>query len=168
MLREVEMSLVDFHTQLQKHRHELHHTWDSAFPVYERFAQENEIYPEHCDQLRSAIRKMRFPVRKFYQLLDPSSQFPLTMLPQSFSPAMTLRRVDELTDELMILILLFRKVCPASSQEMRVLQEEILSKLYALAQGYEDILHHSDRLLLHVLARIKAERHKLKYQIYSS
>lgn len=164
MLTQVEMPLADFHTRLRKHRYELQHGWDSAFPVYEQFAQEKNIYPEHCDQVRSAIFKMRSPVRKFHQLLNTSSQLPLTVLPKSFSPAMTLRQVDELTDELMILILLFRKVCPASSQEMKVLHEEIVSKLHALAQGYEDILHHADRLLLHVLAQEKEERQKLRQQ----
>ncbi|HLX55820.1 MAG TPA: hypothetical protein VKR83_02230, partial [Ktedonobacteraceae bacterium] len=66
---------------------------------------------------------------------------------------------DELNDELMILILLFRKVCRSSSQDAIVRHQEILNKLYALAQGYESILQDVDHLLLQVLAQEKAERH---------
>lgn len=168
MLKEREISLADFHEQLQRYRREIKQTWDSTSPVYEQFVQEEAIYPEHCDQIRNAIRKMRVPVRSFYRLLDTPSHLPLTAVPHSFSPAITLRQVDELTDELMILILLFRKICHPSSQNMSIRLQEIQYKLYALEQGYEDILQHADRLLLQVLAHEKAERQKLKSLIYSS
>lgn len=168
MLNEVGMSLADFHAQLQRHRHEIKHTWDLTFCIYEQFAQEEDVYPEHCDHVRNAIRKMRIPVRSFYQLLDMSSHLPMPVVPYSFSSLITLRQVDELSDELMILILLLAKVCRSSSQETTVHHQEILDKLYALAKGYEAILQDIDHLLLQVLAQEKAERQKLKSLIYGA
>jgi hypothetical protein len=158
MLQEAEMSLADFHVQLQEHRYQIKHLWDSTSTIYEQFAQEEIIYPEHCEEVSSAIRKMRVSVRGFYQLLGKSSQLPLAIVPYSFSPAIKLRQIDELSDELMVLVLLFRKICCSTSQDIMVHHQEILSKLYTLARGYEDVLHDIDRLLLQVFAQKKAER----------
>jgi hypothetical protein len=165
---EVEMSLADFHTQLQRHRREIKDTWDSAFPVYEQFAQEEDIYPEHCDQVRNAIHKMRIPVRSFYHVLGTPAYLPLAIVSHSFSPVTILHQVDDLTDELMIRIVLFRKICHLPSQNREERHREILQKLFTLAQGYDDIIQHVDRLLLQVLMQEKAERQKLKSAIYSS
>lgn len=168
MPRAVEMSLADFHTQLQRYRWEIKQTWDSTCPIYEQFAQEEDVYPEHCDQVRNAIHKMRIPVRSFYRMLGTLSHLPLTLVPHSFSPAITLRQVDDLTDELMILIHLFRKGCHSPLQNREERHQEILQKLYALAKGYEDILQHVDRLLLQVLTQEKVEHQKRKSAIYHS
>jgi hypothetical protein len=167
MFKERAMSLTDFHEQLREHRHEIKQTSDSAFLVYEQFA-EKIIYPEHCDQMKDTIRKMRVSVRSLYRLLNTPSHLPLTMIPYSFSPAITLRQVDELNDELMILITLFHKTCYPPSQDIQVYQQEIRHKLYALVQGYEDILQQLDRLFLQVLAQEKAERQRLRSLMYSS
>jgi hypothetical protein len=168
MLQEAEMSLADFHAQLQKHRHEIKHLWDSASTICERFAQEEDVFPERCDQVRNAIRKLRVPVRSFYQLLGTPSRLPMTVVPHSLSPAITLRQVDELSDELMVRFLLFRRACRSSAQDMIPDHQEILNKLYALAHGYENILQHIDRLLLQVFTQEKAERQKLKSALHSS
>jgi hypothetical protein len=161
-VNEVGLSLTDFLSQLQRHRREIMRAWDSISPIYEQFAHEEDIYAEHCDYVRNAIREMNIPVRNLYYLLHTSSLIPEAVVPYSFSPLITLRQADELSDELLILIPLFRNVCRLSSQDTLVRRQEIINNLYALAQGYEGILQDVDHLLLQVLAQEKAKRQKLK------
>lgn len=167
MFKERAMSLTDFYEQLQGHRREIKRTSDSAFCIYEQFVEE-VLHPEHCDQMKDTIRKMRIPVRGLHRLLNAPSHLPFTMIPHSFSPATTIRQIDELNDELMILIPLFHKTCHAQPQDTQVYQQEICHKFYALVQRCEEILQQIDQLFLKVLAQEKAERQKLKSLIYGS
>lgn len=167
MLKEKEMSLADFHKQLQRHKQDIKHAWDSTSIIYKSFIQEDTIHREHCSRMRDEIYQLRIPTRSFYRLLATPSHLPFTIVSHSFSLARTLCLIDELTDELMVLMLLFRKASHSSSQNMSVRPEEILYKLYALDKGFEDILQQSDRLLLKVLAQEKDERKKLKSLMYS-
>jgi hypothetical protein len=167
MYKERAMSLTEFHKQLQGHRREIKQTSDSAFCVYEQFAEE-VIYPECCDQMKDTIRKMRVPIRELYRLLNTPSHLPQPMIPYSFSPAITLRQVDELSGELIVLIFLFHKISHTPSQDIQVYQQEIRHKLYGLMQGCEDILQQIDRLFLQVLAQKKAEQQKLRSLMHNS
>lgn len=146
------MSLCDLYEQLQRQRREIKQMRDLVSSVFEQFAEE-DMYPEHCDEIKNTVRQMRAPVRSLYRLLD-APHLPFTVVPHSFSPVITLRQVDELMDELTMLMLLFCKIYH-SLQNTNAHQQEIVHKLNALIQGYEDILQHIDRLLLQVLAQKK-------------
>ncbi len=115
-------------------------TWDSVSDVAPLFDAEEDVYAEHCDQVKNTLRLVGTPMRGFYQLLDASSRLPMAVAPHRFSLLIGLRQMEELVDELMILITLFRRICRTTSRDMIERRQEIKRKLDELVQGTEDIL----------------------------
>lgn len=168
MFKEANLSLVDLHLQLQHYRREMKQSWDAISNASSQFDEEEDIYVEHCDQVKNALRILREPVWEFYKLLNKPSHLPMTVVPHCFSLLITVRQMEELVDELMILITLFSRICRTTSRDMIERRQEIKIKLDVLTQGHEDVLQQIDHLLLKVLTQERAERQKLKSIFYSS
>ena len=160
MFKEESLSLVDFHAELQQFRREMKQACDETALASLLFDEAEEIFAEQCDQVKNALHTGRDAVREFYQLLRASSRLPMTIVPFSFSLLTMLRQARDLVDELLVLMMLFRRICRTTSRDMIERRREIKYKLNQLLQGYEDILQQIDHLLLKVLTQERAERQK--------
>ena len=168
MIKEESLSLVDFHAELQQFRRKMKQVSDKTAIAFLLFDEDEEIFAEQCDQVKNVLHTGRDPIREFYQLLRISSRLPITIVPFSFSLLTLLRQANDLLDELLVLIMLFRRICRTSSRDMIERRREIKYKLNQLLRIYEDILQQIDHLLLKVLTQERTERQKLKSISYSS
>lgn len=155
------ISLAAFHSETRRHRRDIDRAWDSVSSVRSLFSQEEDIWPDQCDYLRDSISTLSEPIKKFSELLDNASYLPAAAVPFRYSLIMTLHKVEDLIDELMMLITRFRTLCQTPTSEAIKRRREIERKLDELEQNCEDILPYADGLLLQVRSSKKARQPSL-------
>ena len=144
------MSLAAFHSETRRHRRDINSAWNSVSDAHTLFSQEGDIWPDQCDYVSNLISTLSKPVQNFSALLDNASYLPAAAVPFRYSLIMTLHSVEDIIDELLMLIIRFRMLCPTPTSEMIKRRREIERKLDELEQGCEDILPNADGLLLQI------------------
>lgn len=151
-------SLSAFHSETRRHRRDIDTAWDSVSSVGSLFCQEEDIWPDQCDYVKNSISALGKPVQRFSELLDNASYLPAAAIPFRYSLIMTLHKVEDLIDELIMLITRFRFLCQTPTSDMIKRRREIKHKLDELEQGCGEILPNADGLLLQVSSSKKARQ----------
>ncbi len=152
------ISLAAFHSETHRHRKDIDSVWDSVSSARSLFSQEEDIWPDQCDYVKNSISALGKRVQKFSQLLDSAPYLPAAAVPFRYSLIMTLHKVEDLIDDLMMLITRFRTLCQTPTSETIKRRREIEHKLEELEQGRAEILPNADGLLLQVRSAKKARQ----------
>ena len=111
------------------------------------FSQEEDIWPDQCDYVKDSVSTLSEPVQKFSELLDTASYLPAGAIPLRYSLIMTLHKVEDLIDELMILIPRFQTLCQTPTSEAIKQRRVIARKLDELERDCEVILPDAYQLM---------------------
>lgn len=142
------LALAAFRSETRKLWQDINSAWDSVSSGHHVFSQEEDIWPDQCDYVKDSISTLSESVQKFSDLLDNASYLPTGAVPLRFSLIMTLHRVEDRIDELMILLPRFRSLCQTPTTETIKQRRVIERKLNELEQDCEGILPDADRLVL--------------------
>jgi hypothetical protein len=141
-----QLRLDNFMDRVQKHRTDIAASQGSVLYALDLFSESEGVWPDNCDQVIDAMRKMGEPIREFCGLLDSHTQLPVAVSPLRFPLMKTLYHVDELVNELSLLLTIFRPVCRIPSRKVFTQRREIQRKLESLAQSLEEIDQNVDKL----------------------
>jgi len=107
---------------------EVQHLIADAFTL---FSDGDDIYPDQCDGIVDFLRTIHLPV---YGLLDAIKSLPMTVGFLRYQLGGKLHHVEELTNELIQLIVAFRAICRTSSRRVATQRQDIQRKLEGFVQ----------------------------------
>jgi hypothetical protein len=138
--------LDNFMTRVQKHRKDIVASQGLVLYALDLFSESEGIWSNNCDQVIDTMRMINKPVRDLCGLLDSHMQLPNAIGPLRSPLMKTLYHIDELINELLLLLTLFRSVCRLPARRVFTQRREIQRKLELLAQNLQEIDQNVDKL----------------------